>query len=600
LPNARAVDYQVTTSHVGNGVISLEGVNNVAAGVDFIMGAIANSGYVIDYYLIDGEADYSDNGQSSGYYTFVNVQANHVYVAYFTDMSSHSVSVSIIDPEATTYYATGTSFSIPIELSASVTGSSLINITWGVTFGGLWAIKDQLYSGPTYWSSSVSGTHAFVFYATAYNDAGDSDTDSVTFTVYVSEPEPTPTPTPSPTPTPTATPTPSPTPTPEPLEYNYQFLGPYYEDGSDASGSVTITMLSTLGNSSQLTLSSPINTNVTSSSKLVQVSYNASSAWNITRIVSFLPTETDVVLRLYIADPDVALAYYNLNIVDFASMTNPYLQVSVINEVDGESVVFVLERHNLDSASTVPFVLSQFQTYTLTVICDQGSYTQLFTAGNEFTVNIPILAGVFPVSTGGLPKFDAARLNSTAIGLSFIDSSETTDWLYFIITHVSGSTTIIDYTYNSTGDTQTVLWNYAETDKSYLVSATASINGVEYTWVIPLGQASSDNPWLGLLDWLGHDTPTLPRVHTGWPFGMSSLQIAQLAAASIIMLFLCIGSFRSAGACCILAWIIGGVMLYLGWWGGGTTYASIPLFTLAGFLSIFIALDEGKQQVREV
>jgi hypothetical protein len=40
-------------------------------------------------------------------------------------------------------------------------------------------------------------------------------------------------------------------------------------------------------------------------------------------------------------------------------------------------------------------------------------------------------------------------------------------------------------------------------------------------------------------------------------------------------------------------------MLYLGW-VGGTTLASIPLFTLAGVLSIFIVLDEGKQTVREV
>jgi hypothetical protein len=306
-----------------------------------------------------------------------------------------------------------------------------------------------------------------------------------------------------------------------------------------------------------------------------------------------------VVLRLYIADPDVAQAYYNLNIIDFASMSNPYLQVSVTNMVDGAATLFVLERHDLESASTVPFVLSQFQTYTLNVICDQGTYSQLFTAGNEFTVNIPVLAGVFPTVTGGLPKFDAARLNSSTIAVSYIDSSLLTDWLYFTVTHRSGSATITDYTYNSTGDTQTIVWAYAEIDNSYLVSATASINGTLYTWIVPVGQASSSNPFLGLIDWLGHDTPTLPEVHTGWPFGMSSLQIAQLIAAAIILLFLCIGSFRSAGACCILAWIIGGVMLYLGWWGGGTVAASIPLFALAGFLSVFIALDEGKQTVRE-
>jgi TM2 domain-containing membrane protein YozV len=75
---------------------------------------------------------------------------------------------------------------------------------------------------------------------------------------------------------------------------------------------------------------------------------------------------------------------------------------------------------------------------------------------------------------------------------------------------------------------------------------------------------------------------------------MTSTQIAQIGAAAIIMLFLCIGSFRSAGACCILAWIIGGIMIFLGWW-----VTSIPEFALAGFLSILIAIDEGKQSVRE-
>jgi len=311
-----------------------------------------------------------------------------------------------------------------------------------------------------------------------------------------------------------------------------------------------------------------------------------------------MESETDVVLRLYIADPDVAQAYYNLNIIDFASMTNPYLQVSVTNMVDGAATLFVLERHDLESASTVPFCLSQFQTYTLNVICDQGTYSQLFTAGNEFTVNIPILAGVFPVSTSSLPSFDAARLNSTAIGLSYIDPSLLTDWLYFTITHESGSVTITDYTFNATGNTQTIVWTDAEADKAYLVTVIAMVDGTEYPWIIPVGEYSGSNPFDGLLDWLGHSTPTLPEVHTGWPFGMDSGQIAQIAAACIVALFLCIGSFRSAGACCILSWIIFGVLLYLGWFGIITPY-TIPQFAFSGFIALIIAVDEGKSQARE-
>ncbi|MFA5366124.1 MAG: hypothetical protein WC325_13160, partial [Candidatus Bathyarchaeia archaeon] len=148
LSTVQAVTYQITTSHVGNGSISLEGVNNVEAGVDFVMEATADSGYVIDYYLIDGSPDYSDQYDTSGFYTFPAVNTSHTYVAYFVALY-HSVSLSIIDPDAITYNAVGFSFTIPIELSASTTGSSLVNITWGVTFSGLWVIKDQLYSSPT-------------------------------------------------------------------------------------------------------------------------------------------------------------------------------------------------------------------------------------------------------------------------------------------------------------------------------------------------------------------------------------------------------------------------------------------------------------------
>jgi hypothetical protein len=65
------------------------------------------------------------------------------------------------------------------------------------------------------------------------------------------------------------------------------------------------------------------------------------------------------------------------------------------------------------------------------------------------------------------------------------------------------------------------------------------------------------------------------------------------------MLFLCIGSFRSAGACCILSWIIFGILCFLGWFGVVTPY-TVPQFALSGFVALIIAIDEGKSQTREV
>jgi hypothetical protein len=90
----------------------------------------------------------------------------------------------------------------------------------------------------------------------------------------------------------------------------------------------------------------------------------------------------------------------------------------------------------------------------------------------------------------------------------------------------------------------------------------------------------------------------MPHVQTGWPQGMTSAQIGQIIGASIVMLFLCIGSFRSAGACCILSWIIFGILLYLGWLGAVSIY-TIPQFALSGVIALLVHFSEAKDTVRE-
>ena len=116
---------------------------------------------------------------------------------------------------------------------------------------------------------------------------------------------------------------------------------------------------------------------------------------------------------------------------------------------------------------------------------------------------------------------------------------------------------------------------------------------------MPVSTEASDHPWSGAFDFLGNDTETLPNYLMGWPDGMSSNQIAQLVAVGIIMLFLGVGSFRSAGLSCIIAWVAGGIMFVLGWFNGGASQAgasSIPLFAFAGFLAILIIVHEKKSE----
>jgi hypothetical protein len=91
----------------------------------------------------------------------------------------------------------------------------------------------------------------------------------------------------------------------------------------------------------------------------------------------------------------------------------------------------------------------------------------------------------------------------------------------------------------------------------------------------------------------------MPYVSTGWPEGMTSTNIAQLIGATLVMMFLCIGSFKSAGPCCMLSWIIFGILMFLGWIGIASPYA-IPQFAISGFVGILIMIDEGKRDSREV
>lgn len=381
--------------------------------------------------------------------------------------------------------------------------------------------------------------------------------------------------------------------------HTYTFHGPYYEDGGVANADVSVGVLWVNGSILRFTMhgdGSTANTTVFTSSNLAyQILWNSSSALEFTRVIDFTG-DIDEEYNIYVPSPLTPVRQYAFSVTDFVGLQNPYLQTSI--STDGVTS-HVVERRSLNVTGVVTFVMAQYGTYTLTIQSAQRSLAQTFTAENVFAINLPIMAGAFQATNGTTPTLVAQRLNTTLIGVIYSDPSNLTDWLYINITHRSGVLTVYDYNTNNTESTQTILWNDADADKAYTVTGTAQISGVAKTWIVAVPKTVLANPFSGIFDWIGQPIPTLPHVHTGWPDGMTSVQIAQLAASAIIMFFLCVGSFRSVGACCVLAWIMGGVMLVLGWWGGGTTTASIPEFALAGFLSFLVAIDEGKQQVRE-
>jgi hypothetical protein len=392
--------------------------------------------------------------------------------------------------------------------------------------------------------------------------------------------------------------------------YTVTLHGIYYDDSSYAqqenvkytltyaNGTIfSAIMNSTAGNENVIVIHS--------TSPFVQLTWNASSTANYTRIYRFMNTTNDDI-RLYIVDPNLPSSIYSFSVTDFSSMKNPFLETSV--SPDGNHT-YVVERADLsDSGGTVTFVMNQNQIYTLTFIQDitpQLSFSQTFTASisgvpGTTPISLDVLAGDFPTSNGPIiMQANADRNGSNTIIVSYFDPSGNTSWVYVKIYHLQGSIQIIDYVVNSTGNSQSFLWQLADSKTSYLVNVQSYSGNQLYTWNLSAPASSgSSNPFLGLLDWLGQSVGTLPHVQTGWPTGMTSAQIGEIIAACIVMMFLCIGSFRSAGACCVLSWIIFGLMLWLGWMGVVSIY-TIPQFAFSGFLAIVILLDEAKSQARE-
>lgn len=392
-----------------------------------------------------------------------------------------------------------------------------------------------------------------------------------------------------------------------PADYSVTLHGPYYEDGTAAAyesvycnlyyanGTIyPFIMNSSLGEVTNLTL--------TSTSSFVQLQWNASSTLNYTRIYRFVADTTNDDVYIFIPKSTQPCYIYTFSIADFYGMSNPYLESRI--SPDGVNN-YVVERADLSEGGTVAFVMTQYQMYSLSFVCDQGTYTQSFTAQvagtpGQYAVSLNVLAGNFP-STNATTGFflEATRLNSSTVTLSYIDSEANSSWVYIQIYHRAGSEDIVDYTVNSTGNVLLIVWDLAQEGVDYFVYVQSYSGGELHTWVLPTSRSYSDsNPFVGLLDFLGQPTGTLPYVQTGWPLGMTTGHIAQLIGAFFVMLFLCIGSFRSAGICCIVSWIIFGVLLFLGWMGAVTPY-TIPMFAFSGFVAIFIALDEGKSTVRE-
>ena len=364
--------------------------------------------------------------------------------------------------------------------------------------------------------------------------------------------------------------------------YTFIFNGPYYDDGTipvgigawiamfNANGTLYQTILvSTAGDANTTTVIST--TPVTSIIWLDPTM----QLLNVTR--NYTPENSgSETIYIHIPSANNPIQTYTFNIADFYGMTNPYLLSSVTH--DGSS--YVVERQSLNTTGIVSFIMSQWQPYTLTFQCDQGTHSQSFYSSVTFTNNLQILAGTFPSSATNDSLATAVRTNDTTIDITYYDPDGETDWLYIAITHQDGVYFVTDYT-----DNQTLTNSYSTTATvdnatDYYVQVQAYRYGGIMEWDFACPVLTLTNPFTGLLDYLGT-----------WPTGFDP---AQLFAAAIIMCALGLGSFRSAGVSCVLAWILAGIFTAIGWFSIG-----IPMLAFSGVISILVVLAEGKETTRD-
>ena len=367
----------------------------------------------------------------------------------------------------------------------------------------------------------------------------------------------------------------------------YIVHGPYYEDGEVATDYVNVTIYQPYNSTLSFGLNGTDSVADDYSALLAQPAsymvWNCSSTENYTRVFYFFEDENFEEIWIFVPRTTEPFYPYTFVPADFYGMQNPYLETSI--NVDGTRRV--VERKKAD-INQLTFCMIQWHHYDLTWHCDQGTYTQGFSAENSFTNSLVVLAGAFPTTTATQPTVTASRLNATAIQVTYTDPSESTVWVSVQIWHYNGATETTDYFLNTTANSLSVLWAEADSETDYYVHVQAYSNGFLYGgWQFSLSWVTlPSNPFSGLLDWLG-----------SYPSGMIA---ANIIGAVIVMLFLAIGSSKTTGFSCLLAWIICGILVLMGWITLNDPSRGIPMFFLAGFVSVLVFIEERKTETREV
>jgi hypothetical protein len=329
--------------------------------------------------------------------------------------------------------------------------------------------------------------------------------------------------------------------------------------------------------------------------KLVSVSWNFSSALNLTRTIEFLPYDGSVggqqVFPIYTASPDFVMGVYVFNVVDYTGSAQ-WVEVRV-----GGTVI---ERRSITLSGAADFTLFKSAYYTVSVVGSLGVFSQSFVAGNVYSSNIIVLADSFgEASTNGYNTVFYARRNEEGAVHVFFNDHLRRGVFEFRISEVRGKDVVVLY---SSGVVDHVyfpysfIWFNAEPGVVYTVDAFhfGDDGGLLRSWVVSVSSVNGGgkgNPFVELLAPFGLSIDTLP----GSAVLPTGFDVAQLPVAGLLGLVLAIFSFSNHGKGCLLCWVVAAVMVGLGWF-----VVSLPAFGFALFLSVLIVFTEGKRTEREL
>lgn len=366
---------------------------------------------------------------------------------------------------------------------------------------------------------------------------------------------------------------------------HYILHGPYYEDGAVASTAINVTVYQQHNSTLVLTLNGTSGIvdmkDFYSDQTPIFMSWPALTSANYTRIYYFLNNVEFDEVWIFICRTSKPVFAYQFTVMDFYGMQNPTLETVIsVSGIDR-----IVERKSLNVANTLSFIMVQWTPYDLRFRCDQGVYTEKFSAENGFLTNLVILSSSFPTTTYGYPMVNVTRSSGTNITVLYADPTFSTEWIYFEIYHFDSSyDVVIDYTLNDTGNSYSLLWTDGENTTDYYVEVLSYASSQFWSWNLPATIAQiATNPWSGLI---------FPSLGT---FPLINVDSSQFFGAIITLCVLGIFSYASEGVGCILSWIVAGIFTYLGW-----LTMSIPIFVFSGFVSILVVIQEAKRTEREL